>query len=95
MGDKLRPVSAFNFVASCFNSTSETRIESPTAAIVFCRTRTEVDELTETLNARGYASEALHGGMTQEQRDKVMRKLREVAFQPGQFFRDVGPIGEE
>ncbi len=51
-------------------------LESPAAAIVFCRTRTEVDELTETLNARGYASSALHGGMTQEQRDKVMRRLR-------------------
>jgi ATP-dependent RNA helicase DeaD len=51
-------------------------LESPAAAIVFCRTRTEVDELTETLNARGYASAALHGGMTQEQRDKVMRRLR-------------------
>ena len=41
-------------------------LEAPAAAIVFCRTRTEVDELTETLNARGYKSEALHGGMTQE-----------------------------
>jgi ATP-dependent RNA helicase DeaD len=51
-------------------------LESPGAALVFCRTRTEVDELTETLNARGYASEALHGGMTQEQRDKVMKRLR-------------------
>ena len=51
-------------------------LESPAAAIVFCRTRTEVDELAETLNARGYASVALHGGMTQEQRDKVMRRLR-------------------
>ena len=28
-------------------------VESPTAAIVFCRTRLEVDELTETLMARG------------------------------------------
>jgi len=51
-------------------------LESPAAALVFCRTRLEVDELTETLNARGYQSEALHGGMTQEQRDKVMRHLR-------------------
>ena len=51
-------------------------LEAPAAAIVFCRTRTEVDQLTETLNARGYKSEALHGGMTQEQRDKVMRRLR-------------------
>ena len=51
-------------------------IESPGAAIVFCRTRTEVDHLAETLNARGFPSEPLHGGMTQEQRDKVMRRLR-------------------
>ena len=51
-------------------------LEAPEAAIVFCRMRTEVDELAETLNARGYPSEALHGGMTQDQRDKVMRKLR-------------------
>ncbi|QJR15898.1 DEAD/DEAH box helicase [Usitatibacter palustris] len=51
-------------------------LESPTAAIIFCRTRIEVDELSEALNARGYKAEALHGGMTQEQRDKVMRRVR-------------------
>ena len=47
-----------------------------TAALVFCRTRDEVDELTETLNGRGYRAEALHGGMGQEQRDRVMGRLR-------------------
>ena len=51
-------------------------MEAPTSAIVFCRTRTEVDELTETLNGRGYRAEALHGGMSQEQRDRVMKKFR-------------------
>jgi ATP-dependent RNA helicase DeaD len=51
-------------------------IESPTAAIVFCRTREEVDTLTETLNGRGYRAEALHGGMSQEHRDRVMARLR-------------------
>ena len=51
-------------------------IESPTAAIVFCRTRTEVDQLAETLNGRGYRAEALHGGLSQEQRDRVMGRLR-------------------
>ena len=51
-------------------------LESPAAAIVFCRTRTEVDEITETLSARGYPSEALHGGMTQEARDRAMNRLR-------------------
>ncbi|RBY96910.1 ATP-dependent helicase [Blastococcus sp. TF02-8] len=51
-------------------------VEAPTAAIVFCRTREEVDTLTETLNGRGYRAEPLHGGMSQEQRDKVMGRLR-------------------
>ncbi|MEW6154175.1 MAG: DEAD/DEAH box helicase [Actinomycetota bacterium] len=51
-------------------------IESPAAAIVFCRTRDEVDEITELLNGRGYRAEALHGGMAQEQRDRVMGRLR-------------------
>ena len=51
-------------------------VEAPTATIVFCRTRTEVDELTESLNAHGYRAEALHGGLNQEQRDRVMKKFR-------------------
>jgi ATP-dependent RNA helicase DeaD len=51
-------------------------VEVPTAALVFCRTREEVDRLTETLNGRGYRAEALHGGMSQEQRDRVMGRLR-------------------
>ncbi|HYZ17881.1 MAG TPA: DEAD/DEAH box helicase, partial [Candidatus Acidoferrum sp.] len=52
-------------------------MEAPTSAIVFCRTRTEVDELTETLGGRGYQAEALHGGLSQEQRDRVLRRFRE------------------
>ena len=51
-------------------------VEAPTAALVFCRTRDEVDSLTETLNGRGYRAEALHGGLNQEQRDRVMGRLR-------------------
>ena len=51
-------------------------VEAPSAALVFCRTRDEVDHLTETLNGRGYRAEALHGGMAQEQRDRVMGRLR-------------------
>ena len=56
-------------------------MESPASAIVFCRTRTEVDQLTEVLAARGYVAEALHGGMSQEQRDRVMRRFREESTQ--------------
>ena len=51
-------------------------LESPDAALVFCRTRNEVDELVEALAGRGYRAEALHGGMSQEERDRVMKKLR-------------------
>ncbi|MET9021718.1 DEAD/DEAH box helicase [Actinopolymorpha sp. NPDC004070] len=51
-------------------------VESPTASLVFCRTREDVDQLAETLNGRGYRAEALHGGMSQEQRDRVMGRLR-------------------
>ena len=51
-------------------------MEGPASAIVFCRTRTEVDELTETLTGRGYQAEALHGGLNQDQRDRVMRRFR-------------------
>jgi ATP-dependent RNA helicase DeaD len=51
-------------------------MESPTSAIVFCRTRLEVDELAEAMNARGYRAEALHGGFAQEQRDRVMKRFR-------------------
>ncbi len=51
-------------------------VEHPVSAIVFCRTRLEVDELAETLTARGHRAEALHGGLAQEQRDRVMQRFR-------------------
>ena len=52
-------------------------VEDPSSAIIFCRTRTEVDELTEKLGARGYDAEPIHGGLSQEQRDRVLRRFRE------------------
>jgi ATP-dependent RNA helicase DeaD len=55
-------------------------LERPTATIVFCPTRDEVDQLTESLNGRGYRAEALHGGMDQKQRDRVMARLRSGAI---------------
>jgi ATP-dependent RNA helicase DeaD len=51
--------------------------EAPSSAIIFCRTRNEVDELTESLAIRGYRPEALHGGLSQPQRDRVMGRFRE------------------
>ena len=52
-------------------------MEAPVATIVFCRTRGGVDELTATMNGRGYRAEALHGGMDQQQRDRVMGRLKD------------------
>ncbi len=52
-------------------------LEAPTSTILFCRTRTEVDELTEALAARAFRPEALHGGLAQVQRDRVMARFRE------------------
>jgi ATP-dependent RNA helicase DeaD len=51
-------------------------IEAPTLALVFCRTRIEVDSLAEHLGGHGYRVQSLHGGMTQEQRDRVMKRTR-------------------
>jgi len=52
-------------------------IESPESALVFCRTRLEVDTLVEMLNAHGHRAEALHGGMEQRQRDRVMGRFKD------------------
>jgi len=51
-------------------------MERPESAIVFCRTRFEVDQLAELLGSRGYRADSLHGGMDQQQRDRVMGRLR-------------------
>ena len=48
----------------------------PKSALVFCRTRLEVDELTAMLSGRGHRAEAIHGGMNQDQRDRVMHAFR-------------------
>lgn len=55
--------------------------EQPGSAIVFCRTRTDVDELAVALNQRNYRAEALHGGMDQAQRERVMGRLRDGTAQ--------------
>ena len=51
-------------------------MENPTSALVFCRTRLEVETLVETLSAHGRRAQALHGGMEQRQRDRVMQMFR-------------------
>ena len=47
--------------------------------IIFCRTKKGVDDLSIALSSRGYMAEGLHGDLSQNQRDRVMKKFREGA----------------
>ena len=49
--------------------------------IVFCRTRKETQEVAELLMKDGYAADALHGDLSQVQRDKVMRSFKNKTLQ--------------
>jgi ATP-dependent RNA helicase DeaD len=44
--------------------------------LVFCNTKSKVDELVEDLQAQGYAAEGLHGDLRQAARNQVMNKFR-------------------
>jgi ATP-dependent RNA helicase DeaD len=52
-------------------------VEAPEAALVFVRTKNSAAQITEKLQARGYAAEAMHGDMTQQAREAVVRRLRD------------------
>ncbi|MDE6556658.1 MAG: DEAD/DEAH box helicase [Duncaniella sp.] len=45
--------------------------------IVFCRTRRDTQEVADALIKDGYNAEALHGDLSQQQRDIVMKKFRD------------------
>lgn len=49
--------------------------------IIFCSTKIMVDELDDHLHSRGYATDRLHGDMSQAQRDRVMEKFRRRGFE--------------
>ncbi|MBI1344160.1 MAG: DEAD/DEAH box helicase [Terrimonas sp.] len=49
--------------------------------IVFTRTKADAQAITETLVREGYDIEAIHGDLTQQQRDKVMGRFREKSIQ--------------
>ncbi|MEJ7676036.1 MAG: C-terminal helicase domain-containing protein [Chitinophagaceae bacterium] len=50
-------------------------------AIIFTRTKADAQEVTERLVKEGYDIEALHGDLTQQQRDKVMGRFRQKSIQ--------------
>ncbi len=49
--------------------------------IVFCRTRAETKEVADWLMADGYSADALHGDLSQAQRDYVMGRFRKKSIQ--------------
>jgi ATP-dependent RNA helicase DeaD len=49
--------------------------------IIFTRTKAEAQEIAEKLTREGYDIDALHGDLTQQQRDKVMGEFREKTLQ--------------
>jgi ATP-dependent RNA helicase DeaD len=55
-------------------------LEDGAATLVFARTRGEVDDLAEALSGRGRDAAALHGGLAQEQRDRIMGRFRDGAL---------------
>ncbi len=50
--------------------------ENPAKAIIFCRTKKDVDRLTHFLVTAGYVARGLHGDMEQPQREEVIRNFR-------------------
>lgn len=50
-------------------------------SIVFCRTRMETKEVAEKLIKDGYNADAIHGDLSQAQRDHVMKRFREKSLQ--------------
>lgn len=49
--------------------------------IVFCRTKIETQEIAEALVRDGYNADSLHGDLSQQQRDKVMKRYRDRSLQ--------------
>lgn len=52
-------------------------MDPPRLALVFCNTKRLVDEVTESLLARGYTADRLHGDITQQMRERVLARFRE------------------
>lgn len=54
---------------------------NPYLAIVFCKTKARSSEVNEALIRRGYASDELHGDLSQSKRNQVMKRFRDAKLQ--------------
>jgi len=51
-------------------------IEDEFYGLVFCRTKTDTAQLAQKLGDRGYSADALHGDLSQNEREKILNKFR-------------------
>lgn len=51
-------------------------IEDEFYGLVFCRTKTDTSQLAQKLSDRGYLADALHGDLSQQEREKILNKFR-------------------
>lgn len=56
-------------------------IQPEMRAVVFCRTRRDTQSLAEELLSRGYKADAIHGDLSQAQRDRVMKRFKSNELQ--------------
>lgn len=54
--------------------------EAPETAVVFCKTKENVDKVFENLNKKGYSVNKIHGGMLQKDRLDIMDKFKKGNF---------------
>ncbi|ELK48837.1 DEAD/DEAH box helicase [Halobacillus sp. BAB-2008] len=57
------------------------REHRPFLAVIFCRTKRRAKKLNDALTAEGFASDELHGDLSQAKREKVMKRFREAKLQ--------------
>ncbi|MDZ7646117.1 MAG: DEAD/DEAH box helicase [Cytophagales bacterium] len=48
--------------------------------VIFCRTKIDTQKIAEHLIKDGYSADSLHGDLTQQQRDRVMRSFKKKHF---------------
>ena len=56
-------------------------VEEGFRGVIFCRTRIKTQQLADDLNKSGYQAEALHGELSQAQRDRVMKRFKSHTLQ--------------
>jgi ATP-dependent RNA helicase DeaD len=56
-------------------------VTQPYLSIIFCRTKVRAKTLNEALQEMGYASDELHGDLSQAKREKVMKQFRDARLQ--------------